>query len=49
MAAKTSSKGGEEIVRTIPFVLFVSALNAMHVGVLRGECFCNILLGEYQF
>ena len=31
-------------------VLFVTALNAMHVGVLRGGgYFCNIPLGDYQF
>ena len=29
--------------------LFVCALNAMHMGVLRGEYFCNIPLGDYQF
>ena len=27
-------------------VLFVSALNAMHVDVLRGEYFCNILINS---
>ena len=30
-------------------VLFVSALNTMHVGVLRGEYFCNISLGDVLF
>ena len=30
-------------------VLFASVLNAMHVGVLRGEYFCNNPLGDYQF
>ena len=29
--------------------LFVSVLNAMHVGVLRGEYVCNVPLGDYQF
>ena len=30
-------------------VLFVSALDAMRVSVLRGEYFCNIPLSDYQF
>lgn len=30
-------------------VLFVSALIAMYVGVLRGEYLCSIPLGNYQF
>ena len=30
-------------------VWFVNALKAMHVGVLRGEHFFNIPLGDYQF
>ena len=29
-------------------VLFVSALNATHVGVLRGKYFCNIPVEEYH-
>ena len=29
-------------------VFFVSVFNAMHVGVLREEYFCNIPLGDYQ-
>ena len=28
-------------------LLFVNVLNVMHVGVLQGEYFCNIPLGEY--
>ena len=27
-------------------ILFASVLNAMHVGVLRGEYFCNNPLGD---
>ena len=30
-------------------VLFVRALDVIHVGVLRGEYFCNIPPGDYQF
>ena len=34
------------LLRSIVVVVFISALKAMHVGVLRGEHFFNILQGD---